>query len=196
MMMTNWLKWKWLAITAILTTVCLTGASSGFYANAQVTILPGTDESTEAPPAAPETPEAPPAAPATAEPQSQTTSPGQQLISQKLEYAHFTSLTNSPGNQVKLIVNYTLDDSSFASQPMNAIMEVFSTNQSLIRISSFPQPIIANNSGSVTLATTFLDESISEVNVFATFTQPDKVVSISNPITVALTLGQVVEPQA
>jgi hypothetical protein len=195
----NWLMWKWFAITAILTTICLTGASSGFYANAQVTIIPGTEEEPspepEAPAPAPE-PEAPAPAPEPASPetQSQTTSPGQQIISQQLEYAHFTPLTNSPGNQVKLIVNYTLDDSSFINKPMNAVMEVFSTNQSLVRISSFPQPIIANNSGSVTLATTFLDENISEVNVFTTFTQPDKVVSISNPVTASLTLGQVLEP--
>jgi hypothetical protein len=192
----NWLKWKWFAITAILT-ICLTGASSGFYANAQVTIIPGTEEESapepEAPAPAPE-PEAPAPEPASPETQSQTTSPGQQIISQQLEYAHFTPLTNSPGNQVKLIVNYTVDDSSFLNEPMNAVMEVFSANQSLIRISSFPQPIIANNSGSVTLATTFLDENISEVNVFTTFTQPDKVVSISNPVTTSLILGQVVEP--
>ena len=179
----NWLKWNWFAITAILTAICLTGTYSGFYANAQVTIIPGTEEEP-----APE-PEAP--APET---QSQTTSPGQQIVSQQLGYAHFTPLTNSPGNQVKLVMNYTLDDPSFINKPMNSIMEVFSTNQSLIRISSFPQPIIANNSGSVTLASTFLDENISEVNVFTTFTQPDKVVSISNPVTVSLTLGQVIEP--
>jgi hypothetical protein len=190
----NWLMWKWFSITAILTTICLTGASSGFYANAQVTIIPGTEEEPSPEPAAPSPePAAPSPEPAAPETQSQTTSPGEQTISQQLEYAHFTPLTNSPGNQVKLITNYTLADPSFINKPMNAIMEVFSTNQSLIRISSFPQPIIANNSGSVTLATTFLDENISEVNVFTTFTQPDKVVSISNPVTVGLTLGQVVE---
>ena len=66
-------------------------------------------------------------------------------------------------------------------------------NQSLIRVSSFSEPIIANQSGTVQLASTFLDEKINNISALAAFTGPGKQVSISNPITVGLSLGQVIE---
>jgi hypothetical protein len=72
-------------------------------------------------------------------------------------------------------------------------MEVYGVNQSLIKVSSFSEPIIANQSGTVQLASTFLDEKINNISAIAAFTGAGKQVSISNPITVALTLGQVIE---
>lgn len=90
-------------------------------------------------------------------------------------------------------MNYILEDSSLFNKPINAVMEIYSTNQSLIRISSFPEPLIANQSGRIQLATTFIDENINNVIAVATFTELGKLVSISNPVTVNLKLGQVIE---
>ena len=204
------LKWKCLSLTGILFAVCLTGISSEVFVYAQVTIIPGPDEepgseqeSEPEPEPEPESepePEAEPEAEPEPEPDlgseqllPQQTTPGPEGIFQELDYAHFIPLTNSPGNQVKLMVNYTTGDPSFVNEPINAIMEVYSSNQSLIRISSFPEPMVANNSGTLQLATTFTDEGIDNVNVIAVVTDSDKLVSVSNPISVNLGLGQVVE---
>jgi hypothetical protein len=81
-------------------------------------------------------------------------------------------LTNSPGNQVKLLLNYTVDDFSLINKPVNALMEIYGTNQSLIRVSSFSEPIIANQSGTVQLASTFEDEKINDLTEIATITGP------------------------
>ena len=78
-------------------------------------------------------------------------------------------------------------------QPVSALMEVYGANQSLLRVSSFSEPIIANQSGTVQLASTFEDEKINNISAIAAFTGPGKQVSISNPITVDLTLGQIIE---
>lgn len=125
--------------------------------------------------------------------QPQESTPGVKRMSQTLDYAHFTPLTNSPGNQVKLLLNYTVDDSTLIGKTINAVMEVYSTNQTLMRVSSFPEPIIANQSGVVQLATTFADEKIQKIIAIAIFTGPGKLVSISDPVTIDLNLGQVIE---
>lgn len=192
--------WNSFQITVILLTIVIfsSGASLEF-ARAQITIIPGIDEEELEPEAEeelePETQEPGPEAELgpSQQPQSQQTASGPQRISQELDYAHFIPLTNSPGNQVKLILNYTSDDSSIINEPINAVMEVYSTNQSLIKISSFPEPMIANSSGSLQLATTFTNEEIDNVIVTATITGPEKSVSMSNPLTVNLNLGQIVE---
>jgi hypothetical protein len=51
-------------------------------------------------------------------------------------------------------------------------MEIYGTNQSLIRVSSFSEPIIANQSGTVQLASTFEDEKINDLTEIATITGP------------------------
>lgn len=69
-----------------------------------------------------------------------------------MNYSHFIPLTNSPGDQLKIIVDYNIVDPSIDDHPINAVMEVFSlTNHSLIKTSSFPNPILANASGTVHL---------------------------------------------
>ena len=65
-------------------------------------------------------------------------------VSQTLNYSHFvplSPLSNSPGNQVKLLLNYNVTESSLIDNPINAIMEVYAANQSLVRTSSLPASI-------------------------------------------------------
>ncbi|MGH9926049.1 MAG: hypothetical protein ACRD5B_11810 [Nitrososphaeraceae archaeon] len=143
------------------------------FVNAQVTITPGTDDEPEP---------------------VQQSSSGSGKIFQVLDYAHFIPLTNSPGNQIKLGLDYSVLDPSFVGQPMSGIMEVFAANNnSLIRTSSLSDPVIANQSGSLEFATTFTDENLDAVRTEATFTGPNEMRPVSDRISINLTLGQVIE---
>jgi hypothetical protein len=116
-------------------------------------------------------------------------------VSQRLIYAHFTQLTDSQGNQVKLILNYTVDYPSIVGKPINAIMKVTSaTNMSLVRTSSFSTPIVANRDGTIQLATTLTDPNLTDIIVAAKFTDGEKMTQISNPVKLQLRLGEIIHP--
>ena len=116
---------------------------------------------------------------------------GNAKITQSVNYSHFIPLTNSPGDQLKVIVDYLVTDQSTVGESVNAVMEMLSvSNQSLIKISSFPNPIIANASGTVQLATTFPDNSVTDVVSLITFTDAEKEMALSDPLTLTLKLGQ------
>lgn len=104
---------------------------------------------------------------------------------------------NSPGEQLKVIVNYLVTDQSMVGEPVNVVMEVFPvSNQSLLKTSSFPDPVIANESGTVQLATTFPDSALTNLVSLITFTDAQKEIAISDPITLTLELGQSSPPSA
>lgn len=116
-------------------------------------------------------------------------------ISQRLKYAHFVPvgpLTNSLGNQVKLLINYTVDEPSLANQQVNAMMEVYNAaNKSLIRTSSYPNPILLESpEGTIQLATTLNDKDLRNITAITVFTDNEKVIPISNPLETRLNLGQ------
>lgn len=111
-------------------------------------------------------------------------------VSQRLDYAHFVPLTNSPGNQVKLLLNYSSLDPSMTDAPINAVMEVYAANQTLLRTTSYPQPLLLNQSGEIQLATTFEDESLSNITARTMLTDGEKVIPISNTLETMLALGQ------
>lgn len=111
-------------------------------------------------------------------------------VSQRLDYAHFIPLTNSPGNQVKLLLNYSSLDPSMTDAPINAVMEVYAANQTLLRTTSFPQPLLLNQSGEIQLATTFEDESLNNITARTMLTDGEKVIPISNTLETRLALGQ------
>ncbi|MFY9966013.1 MAG: hypothetical protein WBP83_04335 [Nitrososphaeraceae archaeon] len=111
-------------------------------------------------------------------------------VSQRLDYAHFGPLTNSPGNQVKLLLNYSSLDPSMTNAPINAVMEVYAANQTLLRTTSFPQPLLLNQSGEIQLATTFEDESLNNITTRTMLTDGEKAIPISNTLETRLALGQ------
>ena len=148
------------------------------FSDAQITITPGIDDEPEPEP----------------EPVQQPAGGGSGSVFQALDYAHFIPLTNSPGNQVKLMRDYSVADPTFVGELMSGSMKVYAANNnSLIRISSLSDPVIANQSGSIQFATTFTDESIEAVKAEATITDPNGISPISNPVSVNLTLGQIIE---
>lgn len=111
-------------------------------------------------------------------------------VSQRLDYAHFVPLTNSPGNQVKLLLNYSSVDPSMTNAPINAVMEVYAANETLLRTTSFPQPLLLNQSGEIQLATTFEDEALNNITARTMLTDGEKVIPISNTLETSLALGQ------
>lgn len=163
--------------------------------DAQVTIFPGTDlpeieiqqqnQSTPDQPAQQQ--------PATELTTNLTTGLEPKSISLGLAAAHYIPLTVDPGNQVKLFVDYNVSNPDVIGKPINAIMEVYATNETLVRTSSFPSPITTNETGTIQLATTFNDDALKNVTAVVTFTDPSKESNISEPLRAPLTLGQVIE---
>jgi hypothetical protein len=115
-------------------------------------------------------------------------------ISQSLNYSHFVPLSpisNSPGNQVKLLLDYNVTESSILDNPINAIMEVYAANQSLIRTSSLPHPLnITSSEGTIQLATTLNDHNLKNITAVALLTDDEKAIPISNVLEARLNLGE------
>ena len=149
--------------------------SSNQVVDAQVIITPGIDDEPEP------------------EPFQQPNS-GAAKVFQELDYAHFIPLTNSPGDQIKLMLDYSVVDPSFIGQPMSGSMEVYAThNNSLIRTSSLSDPVLANQSGTLQFATTFIDDDLENARAETVLTDSNGTTPISNRISANLTLGQIVE---
>jgi hypothetical protein len=115
-------------------------------------------------------------------------------ISQSLNYSHFVPLSpisNSPGNQVKLLLDYNVTESSIIDNPINAIMEVYAANQSLIRTSSLPHPLnLTSSEGTIQLATTLNDHNLKNITAVALLTDDEKAIPVSNVLEARLNLGE------
>jgi hypothetical protein len=114
----------------------------------------------------------------------------------KLERAHFiplSPLSDSPGNQVKMLLDYTIENSSaLAEDTVSAVMEVYAENQTLLRTSSLPEPIVLDDSkGNIQLATTLNDPTLKNITARALLTDGQKVNPLSDPIEASLGLGEV-----
>ena len=114
-----------------------------------------------------------------------------QEITLTIYNSSFGSLTSGGGNQVSVFANYNLNDDSIAGQTINAVMEVYAPNGTLIRTSSYPQGFIAQSSGGVEgLETTIRDTTLQNVTANVTFTSADKTEALSNNLRVNLNLGE------
>ena len=103
----------------------------------------------------------------------------------------FVPLTNTDANQVRVGVEYTIEDESIENEMINAVMKVYAPNGSLIRTTSNPSGFTAQGDGGVEiLKTTFLDKSIQSILANITFTDLTKKVPVSNVITVNLDLEE------
>ena len=114
-----------------------------------------------------------------------------QEVTLTLYNSSFGSLTSGGGNQVNIFANYKLNDDSIAGQTINAVMEVYAPNGTLIRTSSYPQGFIAQSSEGVQgLKTTIKDPTLQSVTANVTFRSADKTAVLSNNLRVNLNLGQ------
>ncbi|MGB7957113.1 MAG: hypothetical protein WCF23_24325 [Candidatus Nitrosopolaris sp.] len=113
-------------------------------------------------------------------------------ITQKLNYAHFLPLTNnSKLDQVKVIVNYAP-----IAAGQYAFMKVYAPNGTLIKISSSPNGVNTISPGIAQFATSLSGSTIKQLTAYIMFTDSSKSANFSNPITVKLNLGQIIQPSA
>ncbi|HSF50497.1 MAG TPA: hypothetical protein VLA74_07040 [Nitrososphaeraceae archaeon] len=113
-----------------------------------------------------------------------------------IDYAHFISPLNQD-NQVKVLLKYLQsnikDITEINNKSINAIMKVYSTNGTLLKTSSFPDGFVYNSSQPVQLATNIVDNSITSINATLQITNFEKTQSLSNPVTINLNLGDIVD---
>jgi hypothetical protein len=76
----------------------------------------------------------------------------------------------------------------------NAIMKVYASNGTLVKVSSFPHGLKTTAAGKAQFATSISDSTIKQVNAHIMFTDSLRNANFSNPINVKLTLGQIVQP--
>lgn len=91
-------------------------------------------------------------------------------------------LVNTEGNQVKLIINYSIGDESIVGQRINAQMGIYDRiNGTLIKLSSFPDGFILNNTaGTIQMASTLTDPKIQNISTIITLTNEEKTEKYSN----------------
>ena len=112
-------------------------------------------------------------------------------ISISVSNSSFVPLTNTDANQVRVGVEYTIEDESIENEMINAVMKVYAPNGSLIRTTSIPSGFTAQGDGGIeVLKTTFLDKSMQSILANITFTDLTKKVPVSNAITVNLDLEE------
>jgi hypothetical protein len=99
-------------------------------------------------------------------------------------------LTTAEGNQVKVVVNYDINDESLLGQRVNAIMGIYDRQSgSLIKLSSFPNGFILNNTeGTTQLATTLTDNLLQNISAVVTLTNADKSEKYTNDVRADLDL--------
>jgi hypothetical protein len=126
------------------------------------------------------------------------TATGSNGLSLILERAHFiplSPLSDSPGNQVKMLLDYNIDDPSALADDstVSAIMEVYAENQTLLRTSSLPEPIVIDDSeGTIQLATTLDDNpALQNITARALITDAQKVNPLSDIIEANMGLGDI-----
>jgi hypothetical protein len=121
---------------------------------------------------------------------------GSNEFSLTLDRAHFIPLSpisDSPGNQVKKLLQYSGQlPSTSTDDTVNAIMEVYAANHTLLRTSSLPEPITLDGSdGTIQLATTFNDPNLKDVTAKALITDSQKINPLSDPIEASIGLGEI-----
>lgn len=99
-------------------------------------------------------------------------------------------LTTAEGNQVKVLVKYNIEDESLIGQRINAIMGIYDRQTgSLIKLSSFPNGFILNNTeGTTQLATTLTDSILQNISAVVTLTNADKSEKYTNDVRADLDL--------
>jgi hypothetical protein len=91
------------------------------------------------------------------------------------------------------MLDYSVQNlSALPNNMVNAVMEVYAANQTLLRTSSLPEPVVLDGSeGSIQLATTFDDPTLQNVTVRALLTDSQKILPLSDPIEEEIGLGEV-----
>jgi hypothetical protein len=102
-------------------------------------------------------------------------------------------LVNAEGNQVKVVLNYSIGDESIVGQKINAQMGIYDRiNGTLIKLSSFPDGFVLNNTaGTIQMASTLTDPKIQNISTIVTLTDAEKTEKYSNDVRSDLDLGAI-----
>jgi hypothetical protein len=102
-------------------------------------------------------------------------------------------LTTGEGNQVKVMINYSMGDESVIGQRINAVMGIYDReNGSLIKLTSFPNGFIINSTeGTTQLASTLIDNNIQNISAIVALTNVEKNEKYSNDVRTDLDLGTI-----
>lgn len=113
-----------------------------------------------------------------------------------LKTSNFAPLTTVNGNQVFVSIIYDVNDDSLKGEKINGIMEIYASNGSLIKSSSYPDGFKAKKKGGVKdFKTTIKDPMIKNVVANITFTNLKKTKTLSNTITIKFELNSSVADQ-
>ena len=117
-----------------------------------------------------------------------------QTFPMEIDYAHFISPLNQD-NQVKVLLKSltTNDTSGLNNKTINAVMKIYSINGTLLKTSSYPQGFNYNSTESIKLATNIADKSIETITAVIQLTNLEKTQPVSDPLTIKLGLGQVID---
>ena len=115
---------------------------------------------------------------------------GEQQISISVVNSSFAPLTTFEGNQVRVSIMYRLNNESLENTRINGIMEVFSSNGSLIRSSSFPNGFVLNNSGIEVFRTTLVDPAARNVSASIKLIDLNRENTLSNTVTANMTVKE------
>ena len=103
-------------------------------------------------------------------------------ISIKLNNTQFTLSNETGNNQIKVIVNYSVSDPALIGQEINAVMKVFSADESLLKTTSFPAGFVVNKTGVTQLLTNIPISTSQNITTETVFTDLNKTNLISNPV--------------
>ena len=117
-----------------------------------------------------------------------------QTFPMEIDYAHYISPLNQD-NQVKVLLKSltTNDTSGLNNKTINAVMKIYSINGTLLKTSSYPQGFNYNSTESIKLATNIADKSIETITAVIQLTNLEKTQPLSDPLTIKLGLGQVID---
>jgi hypothetical protein len=117
-----------------------------------------------------------------------------QTFPMKIDYAHFISPLNQD-NQVKVLLKSltTNDTAGLNNKTINAVMKIYAINGTLLKTSSYPQGFNYNTTESIKLATNIVDKSIETITAVIQLTNLEKTQPLSDPLTIKLSLGQVID---
>jgi hypothetical protein len=112
-----------------------------------------------------------------------------QEIMLSLNNSTFTPLTVGQGNQVKVLINYNVQNSSIDGQTINAVMKLYTSNGTLIKTSSYPSGFKAvNTNGTAELKSTVDDSTVKSAIANITLTNAAKTEALSNKISTTVNL--------
>jgi hypothetical protein len=120
---------------------------------------------------------------------------GQEVIL-SLDNSTFSPLTTGTGNQIRVLANYNIQNSSIVGQTINAVMKLYALNGILIKTSSYPSGFVAQNTNGTAELKTNVDPAIQAVIANITLTNTAKTEVISNEISTTINLQGASKPSS